>query len=91
MLDASQSSSETECRGVNRKAPPVPSRRASEFRCFHQRKPWFIKAASYLLASIFGCDVVDHHGHNVGIVDKVAVQLFIRTNDIPPGSQRTSR
>ncbi len=49
-----------------------------------QRKPWFIKAqrpdGSPL---IFGYDVVDHHGHNVGIVGQGS-QLFIRTNDIPP-------
>lgn len=30
----------------------------------------------------FGYDVVDHQGHNVGIVGQGS-QLFIRTNDIP--------
>ncbi|EGW0978983.1 fimbrial biogenesis outer membrane usher protein [Salmonella enterica subsp. enterica serovar Agona] len=84
MLDVSQSSSETELRG-NRKVA-APYRGAVVLVNFDtdQRKPWFIKAqrpdGSPL---IFGYDVVDHHGHNVGIVGQGS-QLFIRTNDIPP-------
>lgn len=84
MLDVSQSSSEAELRG-NRKVA-APYRGAVVLVNFDtdQRKPWFIKAqrpdGSPL---IFGYDVVDHHGHNVGIVGQGS-QLFIRTNDIPP-------
>ncbi|HGW5056930.1 TPA: fimbrial biogenesis outer membrane usher protein [Citrobacter koseri] len=84
MLDVSQSNSETELRG-NRKIT-APYRGAVVLTTFDtdQRKPWFIRAqrpdGSPL---IFGYEVEDTHGHNIGVVGQGS-QLFIRTNEIPP-------
>ena len=84
MLDVSQSDSEAELRG-NRKIA-APYRGAVVLVNFDtdQRKPWFIKA---LRADgqplMFGYEVNDIHGHNIGVVGQGS-QLFIRTNEVPP-------
>ncbi len=50
----------------------------------NQGRPWFIKA---LRADgqplMFGYEVNDIHGHNIGVVGQGS-QLFIRTNEVPP-------
>ena len=84
MLDISQSSSDTELKG-NRKIV-APYRGAVVQINFEtdQRKPWFIKAKRHDGSPlIFGYEVLDIHGHDVGVVGQGS-QLFIRTNEIPP-------
>lgn len=84
MLDISQSSSDTELKG-NRKIV-APYRGAVVQINFEtdQRKPWFIKAKRHDGSPlIFGYEVLDIYGHDVGVVGQGS-QLFIRTNEIPP-------
>ncbi|HAT3756464.1 TPA: fimbrial biogenesis outer membrane usher protein [Citrobacter amalonaticus] len=83
LLDVSQSDSETELRGNRKNTSPYRGAVLLVHFDTDRRKPWFIKAqrpdGSPL---IFGYEVNDIHGDNVGVVGQGS-QLFIRTNEIP--------
>ena len=84
MLDVSQSDSETELRGNRKIASPYRGAVLLVRFDTDQRKPWFIRAQRPDGSPLtFGYEVLDIHGHNVGVVGQGS-QLFIRTNDIPP-------
>lgn len=85
LLDVSNSETQTELLGNRQRVAPV--RGAVTLLRFDTdaRKPWFIKARRADGSPLtFGYDVVDSHGHNIGLVGQGS-RLFIRTNDIPYG------
>ncbi|WP_312950651.1 fimbrial biogenesis outer membrane usher protein [Superficieibacter sp.] len=83
-LDISASGSETELRGNRRSTAPY--RGAVVLTTFDTdpRKPWFIRVQRPDGSPLtFGYEVVDSHGHNIGVVGQGS-QVFIRTNEMPP-------
>lgn len=85
MLDVSDSETQTELLGNRQRVAPV--RGAVTLLRFEtdSRKPWFIKARLADGSPLtFGYDVVDSHGHNIGLVGQGS-RLFIRSNEVPYG------
>lgn len=85
LLDISDSKTQTELRGNRQRVAPV--RGAVVLLNFDTdaRKPWFIKARRPDGSALtFGYDVIDNHGHNIGLVGQGS-RLFIRSNEVPYG------
>jgi P pilus assembly protein, porin PapC len=85
ILDVSNSTTQTELRGNRQSVAPV--RGAVVLVNFEtdERKPWFIKARRPDGSPLtFGYDVIDIHGHNIGLVGQGS-RLFIRSDDISHG------